>query len=431
MSAETEAASGDAGLREAASAELFDAHDYALARTLQPTLYWQVTQERISFDQIATARWLRVETEDEDDVRVSQVLEHLARRRFAQQHGHIETDYWIDEPFGGCALTGDGWVHSVLSTNDTELVLYEDGIHQLCRDAHRAFEKPGRAATAESGKHRRFSGRARSQKAQQDLDEIGQMLDSVLRRVIFTASVLADESASRNRKDDAVDAVRSEWKAVRTTVEGLIQRQARFEYFEGVGLGFLFLIPLLALLSWGADLANDQFEPPGADSFAAAMYGGAVGAVISVTQRMTANTLVIDFTAPKYQKVVLGALRPLVGAVFGAAVFFAFVSGFMAVDTAANDKTVSKALAFFALLGFAAGFSERFATDVLDRAGLTLLPTPSQPPTVPTPQELTPRPQLPTGSDDSAGGRPDATSERVSETHDRNAKRAQHPPSGS
>ena len=71
--------------------------------------------------------------------------------------------------------------------------------------------------------------------------------------------------------------------------------------------------------------------------------------------------LLIDFTAPKQQKIALGALRSIVGAVFGAVVYFAVIGGLLAVE-ARTGKDASITVAFFAVAGFAAGFSERCGT---------------------------------------------------------------------
>ena len=199
------------------------------------------------------------------------------------------------------------------------------------------------------------------------------MLYSVLTRVIDTATILKDKSATKRQKDEARSTVRAEWEAVHTTVEGMIQRQARFEYFSGVGLGALITIPALAVAGWAtAHYGGNHFSDPAA--FTAAIISGAAGAVINVTQRMTANTLLIDFAAPKHQKIALGTLRPIVGAIFGAVVSFAIIGGLLAVE-ARTGKDASIALAFFAVTGFAAGFSERYATDVLDRVSRGVLPT--------------------------------------------------------
>jgi hypothetical protein len=102
----------------------------------------------------------------------------------------------------------------------------------------------------------------------------------------------------------------------------------------------------------------------------------------------TKTPLLIDFTAPKQQKIALGALRSIVGAVFGAVVYFAVIGGLLAVE-ARTGKDASITVAFFAVAGFAAGFSERFATDVLQRASSGVLPTTQGTQGVEKPDELT------------------------------------------
>ena len=218
------------------------------------------------------------------------------------------------------------------------------------------------------------------------------MLYTILTRVILTASVLENGHATQHERDEALAAVRIQWKTTSTSVEEMIQRQARFEYLEGVGLGALITIPALAVAGWAAvHYGGNQLNEPGAPgSLTAAIIGGAAGAVISVTQRMTTQTkspLVIDFTAPKQQKIALGALRSIVGAVFGAVVYFAIIGGLLAVE-ARSGKDASITVAFFAVAGFAAGFSERFATDVLQRASSGILPATQGKQGVEKPDEL-------------------------------------------
>lgn len=356
-----------------------------LAREQYPRLYYQITHEHVSFDHIAKAwgishnpdkptkeenpdKSIQNKSAKNDEKRISQFLEMKARRKFSKEHGDIEREYWSEEPLAGCALTGDGCVHSVMNSADPELVLYEAAVHQLCRDARRAFE------TA-VGQAKKAAGR-QDKKADRNLKEIGEMLYVVLARMIVAASVLEKEKATQREKDDAFASLRAEWKTACANVKEMIQRQARFEYFEGIGLGALITIPILAWAGYAAvHYGINQFSEPGEPgSFTAAIIGGAAGAVISVTQRMTTNSLMLDFTAPKWQKKALGMLRPLVGAVFGAVVYFALVGGLVAVH-AKTGKDASVALAFFAVAGFASGFSERFASDVLERAGSGIVPT--------------------------------------------------------
>jgi hypothetical protein len=357
----------------------FGKKDHYLAFQCRPRLYCQITDEHVSFDHIAKAWWIGNDPDDpveEDEKRVSQFLEYLARRKFSEEHEGIEKDYWNKKPMAGCSLTGDGYVHSVMNITDPELVLYEDRVHQLCRDVHRTF---GTAAH-------------RNKKEEKDLKDAAEMLYSILTRVILTASVLENEHATQHERDEALAAVRIQWKTTSTSVEEMIQRQARFEYLQGVGLGALITIPALAVAGWAAaHFGGNQLNEPGAPgSLTAAIIGGAAGAVISVTQRMTTQTktpLVIDFTAPKQQKIALGALRSVVGAVFGAVVYFAVIGGLLAVE-ARRGQDASITVAFFAVAGFAAGFSERFAADVLQRASSGMLPTTQGKQAVEKPDEL-------------------------------------------
>lgn len=351
----------------------FDEEDHRLALRYRINLYCQIIGEPVSFEHVAKAWWIRSDPRSragEEEKRVSRFLEQLARARFAERHGGIERDYMATSPWACCALTGDHRVHSVLNTGDYELVALESQIHQLCRDAHRAFAIVALGGRAGARPLRRFR-RGSAAKAGRDLAGIGEMLYSVLTHVMAAASGLQDEGAGRQERDDMMRAVRSEWTSVRATVEGMIQRQARFEYFQGVGLGAVLIVPLLVLGGWlAARHGGNHFSDPVA--FTAALIGGAAGAVISVTQRMTTKTLVIDFTARKNQKIALGALRPLVGAVLAAVVCFAVMGGLLAVETRSGAGPAG-ALAFYAVAGFAAGFSERFATDVLEGATAKLV----------------------------------------------------------
>lgn len=357
----------------------FHESDHRLACDRRPGLYWQITRGHVSFAHIAKAWWIRndpAERAGKEDERVSQLLEHLAREKFANDHGGIHQVFWHKKPWAGCALTGDGWVHSFMNSDDAELNFYANKVHQLCRDAHRTFDLAARPGNAtEGGNHtvaQIFHRHSSPGKAKPDLNESAEMLYSVLTRVISAASVLEDEHATQQQKDGALAAVKTEWEVVRSSVEGMIQRQARFEYFEGVGLGALVTIPVLAVGGWlAARYGGSYLGKPGA--FAAAIIGGAAGAVISVTQRLTAGNLQLDFTAPKYQKIALGALRPIVGAVFVAVVYFAIVGGMLGIEERTGTNA-SSAVAFFAVAGFAAGFSERFATDVLERASSSIVP---------------------------------------------------------
>lgn len=110
----------------------------------------------------------------------------------------------------------------------------------------------------------------------------------------------------------------------------------------------------------------------------ATTIGGAVGAFISVSQRLTRSVLLLDFTASRLHKFFLGTLRPAVGAVFGAFVYFAITGGILAIQegAAVSYQKSAVTLAFFAVAGFVSGFSERFAAGVLEHASSAVVPAP-------------------------------------------------------
>lgn len=424
-------ATGDTNLRQSCK-QPFSRQDYDRARERYTRLYFQImNREHVAFEDILRARWISPEKAEptrkstKEKRRISILLENEARNKFEHDHGPIEQEYWGVEGEAVCALTADNWVHSAMNLTDPELVLYETRVLQLCRDAHRTFDEgtlqgqgitdprrahqrwralptldgrsrtaaaddrgildgppdAGRPATLEGSRRWKARGRLKARrrwKADRTLKEIGEMLYVVLSRISFAATEMA-ENKPQDEIDNAFFSLRIEWKTARASVEELIQRQARFEYFAGVGLGALITIPALAVGGWlsmrfGAQQLNEPGEP---GSLTAAIIGGAAGAVISVAQRMTTKTrtpLMIDFTAPKLQKVFLGSLRPIVGAVFAAVVYFAIVGGLVSLH-ANTGQDASVAVAFFAVAGFAAGFSERFATDVLSRASSGILPS--------------------------------------------------------
>lgn len=62
-----------------------------------------------------------------------------------------------------------------------------------------------------------------------------------------------------------------------------------------------------------------------------------------------------------------GSLRLVVGAIFGAVVHFGLGAGLLG----ATDRPVAT-VGVFAIVGFTAGFSERFAKDMVERAGQVL-----------------------------------------------------------
>jgi hypothetical protein len=95
--------------------------------------------------------------------------------------------------------------------------------------------------------------------------------------------------------------------------------------------------------------------------YGVALLSGGLGAIVSVLQRMASGRLRLDYDAGRGMLIVLGAVRPLIGAVFGMVLFAAVDGGWLP----SLQVSQTHALAFYAVLGFLAGFNERFAQDML------------------------------------------------------------------
>ena len=135
------------------------------------------------------------------------------------------------------------------------------------------------------------------------------------------------------------------------------QRTARLEYI----FGMLFGVPLAAI----AAIAIYQLDWAPRE-LSIAFTAGAVGGLVSVMERLTNGKLNLNHEAGKATLRILGAIRPWVGALFGLALFL-FISGGVVDVTVPTGEEEGY---FFAAIAFLAGFSERFAGDVIDPAKL-------------------------------------------------------------
>jgi hypothetical protein len=133
------------------------------------------------------------------------------------------------------------------------------------------------------------------------------------------------------------------------------QRQAQLDYLIGM-LRFLVLAGVVTLI---IALTKGLLDRPAT----AAVLGGATGAVVSVMMRMSSGGLKLTPESGRKTIRALGFMRPIIGAVFGAALYVLLEGNIIDVFTAPTDP--DSKLAFYAGLGFISGFSERFAQDVI------------------------------------------------------------------
>jgi len=92
---------------------------------------------------------------------------------------------------------------------------------------------------------------------------------------------------------------------------------------------------------------------------------GAVGALVSVLSRMSGgrDRFTVDFEVGRPLLRRLGLYKPIVGSVFGVALYFLLASGLLMTEAPDGQVTY-----FYGIVAFFAGFSERFTGVIFGNA---------------------------------------------------------------
>lgn len=178
-------------------------------------------------------------------------------------------------------------------------------------------------------------------------------LDDYVREAKADPSKSPDATRHRNE----LEFLAQELKNVEKRYLNVAARAAQVYYFKGMLLGASALGVVVALA--GAILVIDDVFP---GALLAAAAAGGIGAIVSVMWRMTVGKLTLEPEAGLDALQRLGALRPFIGAVFALALFVLAEGEIVPLE---HPEGGPSATYFYAALGFLAGFSERFAQDML------------------------------------------------------------------
>jgi len=147
-------------------------------------------------------------------------------------------------------------------------------------------------------------------------------------------------------------------------------KTARIWYFGGMVAGLAAVaclgavIPFVIRVFGTFDLTSDA-----ARTFYACFVAGALGAMVSVMTRMRNEEGVqLDYEVGELLIIMLGAFRPILGAIFGVLTYFAIESQVLPV----TPPEGARHLFYYAVFAFAAGFSERFAHVITGTADLAV-----------------------------------------------------------
>lgn len=145
--------------------------------------------------------------------------------------------------------------------------------------------------------------------------------------------------------------------------EQAASREAQIVYLGGMLVGVLALSALavpVGLLLDGTDV------PVNLTIFFGCVIAGALGALISVVTRMSADKFHVRHEVGRGYVQRVAAFRPFIGSVFGVLVYLALAGDVISgITVPPADGDMEKRFAFFLVFAFAAGFSERMVKEVL------------------------------------------------------------------
>ncbi len=259
---------------------------------------------------------------------------------FEARHGQIVRAYWCSHIESAVALTARKRLGGAISPDygfHRESDWATKNEPEVAAELHRCDELAVRADAVLTGVRQRIC----------------------LELIVSCAShllSLVDERAGARDKAKSAAALkheRAEIAKVESYYREAANGQAQLVYFGGIAMVMAAVAALAALwltISWATPVA--------------ALAAGAVGAVVSVIQRINTGTFELDYDVGSPYAMFLGGLRPLIGGAFGMAITFAFDGGLLHLPVAASSTTHDRRLALL-VLAFLAGFSERWAQDTL------------------------------------------------------------------
>jgi hypothetical protein len=168
---------------------------------------------------------------------------------------------------------------------------------------------------------------------------------------------------STTEVDEFVDGARHGMRDARGCYATAADKVARMVYVTGLFAGVAAMLPVAVFAGLGLWIFGAlHFHQPGTQAFFACLTAGAVGAFVSVLSRMSSPAKFdLDPAVGRRAIFYLGAYRPLVGSIFGLALYFLLQSSLLQVQSGKEFPT-------FVVAAFLGGFSERFVKVMLNSA---------------------------------------------------------------
>ena len=277
---------------------------------------------------------------------------HEALEKFEDEHGELISAYWCADFESAVALTAgkpnNSRLRRLLSVSPkfhrvSDWATKDDP--EVARLLHKCDELTIRASEVLRGRSRRIC------------------IQLVMTSACHLLSLVdaRDLRMSQEARRAVVAAEKRELASVERDYREAANGDAQLVYFGGMALGAA-LLGLLFVLLGGGVFADEGVEDR---TIIGCLVAGAIGAVVSVIARVNSGSFDLDADVARGYTIFLGALRPVIGSIFGLLLYFAVTSGFVEVFKVPDAKQPLDRFYFLCVIAFAAGFSERWAQDTL------------------------------------------------------------------
>lgn len=269
-----------------------------------------------------------------------------ALARFEAEHGRITNAYWCANVESAVALTEKQHRRPLRALLGPRLAFHRvtdwatRGEPAIAAELHACDELAVRASQVLTGLRRRVCMQLVAAAA------------SHLLSLVDARAAHGDEPKTQT----ALEQERAQLEDVRDYYRQAANGQAQIVYFAGMAVAAIVLCGGLACGLWITIGERWLFG---------GLIAGAVGAVVSVIQRINARSFEVEYDVGRFYVLFLGSLRPAIGGVFGMALALAVTSDVVRLPGVAEGDN---RLAALLVVAFFAGFSERWAQDTLATA---------------------------------------------------------------
>jgi hypothetical protein len=344
----------------------------------------------VVFDQILLARHalcLRARSfEDEDALRKDQArwtyAYYLPRlwEVYERTHGKITDSYFCHNILAGVILTSRGELTLRYPAHDIAHLApkFEQTLWQCTVQARSARELLLRWGGRRTLLRRLFSLVAYllsvldSQASEEDTKVIEEEGSHPAPAIVDAGQGGQFGGESKARIHEAISTANKELRETRAELGRLALRDTQWLYLLGMVPGIAVLIGLASLpLKLGILGMTLKTQGVETEPLLISLVAGGIGAIVSVMNRCATGKLSLDYQAGWLLSIISGMFRPILGGIFGLVVYALFNAGIIELgvpnieEGAASASAEQTRVFFFVTVAFLAGFSERYATDML------------------------------------------------------------------